>query len=581
MKNRFLRRGISLALSAVMTAGMLAGCGGTSSGSGTTQSTGSSGASSEAPVELTVFSQLANFSGPVQGWGGDLLLDKFNVILNIVPDQNGAMSTRLEEGNLGDIVVFGADGDDYIQAIDKGLLLDWNEDDVLEDYGQDILKNFPDALEKNSLIQPEGGEKIVHGFGHNVGNTGKSGIDSVLYTWDVRWDLYEQLGHPAVNELEDFVDLFIDMKELCPTDDNGNPTYAFSMWPDWDGNMVMYVKAMASAYYGYDEFGFGLYDPETGDFYDCLAKDGPYMRVLKFMNTLYRNGLIDPDSMTATFDTASEKMKSSGAFCSIFNYAGRDAYNTVEHAAENRTMQSLVPANARPIVYGLSSKGGNRVWTIGSKTEYPELCMEVINFLSTPEGAMTMWYGPKGVCWDYDEDGYIYFTELGKAANLDPDGTSMEEAGYKGSYQDGIIQINNTTWSVSAFNPDSAAGEVFNSALWKSEQAEASCAAEQDWRDFTGYSDWFNYECSLNYLLSPGSDYSEGSRDDVLTVKWNAIADTIVKGSWNAIYASSDDEYEKIVAEMYGNAMSHGYRECIDWCVNEAAIRKAAEDAAK
>ncbi len=576
MKRKLFKKTASLALAAVMCVASLSGCGRTgSSGTG-------SAAGGGAPIELTVFSQLANFSGPVQGWGGELLLEKFNVILNIVPDQNGAMSTRLEEGNLGDIVVFGADGADYIQAIDKGLLLDWNEDDLLADYGQDIMTYFPEALEKNSTIQPEGAtEQIVHGFGHNVGNTGRSGVDSVLYTWDVRWDLYEQLGHPAVNELEDFVDVFKAMKEICPVDDNGNPTYAFTMWPDWDGNMVMYVKAMASAYYGYDEFGFGLYDPETGDFYDCLAQDGPYMRVLKFMNTLYQNGLIDPDSMTATYDTASEKMKSSGAFCSIFNYAGRDAYNTAEHAAQNRTMQSLVPANARPIVYGLSPRGGNRVWTIGAKTEYPELCMEIINWLSTPEGAMTMWYGPKGVCWDINEEGYTYFTELGKSASQDPEGTSMEEAGYSGSYQDGIIQINNTTWSVSAFNPDSPVNEVFNSTLWATEQTEASCPAEQDWRDMTGYNDWFNYECSLNYLLSPGSDYAEGARDDILTVKWNAIGDTIVKGSWNAIYAESDEEFDRIVAEMYGNAMSHGYRECVEWCLNEAALRKAAEDTLK
>ena len=55
------------------------------------------------------------------------------------------------------------------------------------------------------------------------------------------------------------------MKEICPTDELGNETYAASLWPDWDGNMVMYVKAMATAYYGYDELGFGLYNPTNGN----------------------------------------------------------------------------------------------------------------------------------------------------------------------------------------------------------------------------------------------------------------------------------------------------------------------------
>lgn len=562
------KRAISAFMTAAIGTSLLAGCSQTKSQD-----------ASDDPIEITVFSQLANFSGPIQGWGADLMLDKFNVVINIVPDQNGAMQTRLEQGDLGDIVVFGSDGDDYLQAIKQGLLLDWNEYDLLDTYGQDIKTNFPYALEKNASIQPEGStEEVVHGFGHNVGNAGESGVDSVLYTWDVRWDLYEKLGHPEVNDLEDFISLFEQMKEICPTDENGNPTYAFSMWPDWDGNLVMYVKAMASAYYGYDEFGFGLYDPETGDFYGCLDEDGPYMRTLKFLNQLYQKGLIDPDSMTATYDTYTEKMKAGGVFCSIFNYAGRDIYNTPEHIANNQVMESLIPTNARPIVYGLSPLGGNRVWTIGSGTEYPELCMEIINWLSTPEGALTMWYGPKGACWDYNDDGYIYFTELGKQANQDPQGTSMESAGYSGTYQDGIIQINNTTWSVSAFNIDSEHNEVFNSELWYTEQSDAQCDAEADWREYTKSTNYFDYTCSLNYLLSPGSDYSEGSRSDDLEVKWNAVGESIVKNTWNAIYAESDEEFNKLVSQLIGEAKSHGYDECIAWCENEAAIRKAAED---
>lgn len=60
------------------------------------------------------------------------------------------------------------------------------------------------------------------------------------------------------------------MKEKHPTDDNGKETYAVSIWPDWDGNMVMYPKSLATAYYGYDEFAIGLYNNETGEFYDPL-----------------------------------------------------------------------------------------------------------------------------------------------------------------------------------------------------------------------------------------------------------------------------------------------------------------------
>ena len=50
-----------------------------------------------------------------------------------------------------------------------------------------------------------------------------------------------------------------------------------SLWPDWDGNMVMYVKSMATACYGYDEFNLVLYDCDTGNFYGALDENGPYI----------------------------------------------------------------------------------------------------------------------------------------------------------------------------------------------------------------------------------------------------------------------------------------------------------------
>lgn len=68
-------------------------------------------------------------------------------------------------------------------------------------------------------------------------------------------------------------------------------------------------------------------------------------------------------------------------------------------------MLTLIPEEATPINYGQNIYGGDYVWSIGSNTEYPELCMAIINWLATPEGRMTQLYGPKDVCWYYDENG--------------------------------------------------------------------------------------------------------------------------------------------------------------------------------
>ena len=68
----------------------------------------------------------------------------------------------------------------------------------------------------------------------------------------------------------------------------------------------MFVKSTATAYYGYDEFGFGLYDPEEQVFHPALEENGPYLTCLKFYNNLYQKGLLDPDSQTQGYDGMQE-----------------------------------------------------------------------------------------------------------------------------------------------------------------------------------------------------------------------------------------------------------------------------------
>lgn len=325
------------------------------------------------PIQLTVFSQLANYNGKSTGWFAEVMKREFNVELTIIPDTEGTFDTRMESGSLGDIVIFGSNGEQYQRAAKEGMLFDWNDDDILTDYGPYVKAHMPYALENNAnLNESVGAEHVVYGFGHNVAESTDS-HDAFFYTMDLRWDLYKELGYPTVNNMDDLFDVFVEMKKIQPKDENGNESYAVSMWPDWDGNMVMYIKAFATCYWGYDEMGFGLYDVETGEYYDALEADSPYQKSLKFFNKLYQAGLIDPNSMTQTYNEMSEKVQAGGVFYSIFDYAGSQLYNSEEHLESGKGMYPLIPADATPLCYGMNVLGSNRIWTIGANTEYPLL----------------------------------------------------------------------------------------------------------------------------------------------------------------------------------------------------------------
>ncbi|RKI41500.1 hypothetical protein D7V86_09170 [bacterium D16-51] len=566
MRKNISKKLMSMLLASSMVVGstaVLAGC----------------GSKKDEVITLDVYSQLANYSGLQTGWIADILEDKFKVKLNIIPEGSGVYETRMESGDLGDIVVWAKDNDKYPDAVKNELLYDWNEDDLVGEFGPYIKENMKDALKKNQELTStltDGERDTLYGFGHNVA-TSSADHEAFFYTWDIRWDLYKELGYPEVNNLEDYEQLLKDMVKLCPKDDSGNKTYAISLWTEWDDAMVMYVKAMATAYYGYDELGLGLYDSNTGTYHDALEKDGPYLTMLKFFNNLHQDGLLDPDSMTQTYDKMIEKVQNGGTMFSIFNYSGYIAYNKPAHTKEGKGMFPMKPKEATPIVYGMNTAGGDRVWTIGAKCEYPELCMEVINYFCTPEGRLTMDHGPKGVTWDYDDEGNTYFTELGEACNKNKN-TKMGEP-YKGSFQDGTLQIVNTTWSADASNPESN-GETYNADNWKSNLTEPKSDIEADWRDKTGARNINEYmENSKEFVVAPGTSFAQSPKEQEFKTTWSQVTDEVKNGSWRAIYADSDKEYEKIVNDMIKKCKSYGYDECVSWSKNEASRRKSLEDA--
>lgn len=518
----------------------------------------------EETVELTVYTQLANYSGEQIGWFAQVMEERFNVKLNIIPEGDGVFTTRMAGGDLGDIVVFGTDADEYEQAWQAGLLWDWEDEDLLEEYGPYIAENMQPALAKNRSIS--GGD--LYGFGHDVA-TSPDDHESFFYHPDIRWDLYADLGYPEIDTLEDYIDVLEDMVDLQPTSDTGAQTYGVSLFSDWDGDMVMFVKSTA-ALYGYDEFGFGLYDTNTDTYQHLFAEDSFYIRSLRFYNELYQRGLLDPDSLTQNYDLHNEKYQSGAAFFIIFDWMGSGTYNTDEHLAEGRAMLPRPASDARTLTYGLNVSGRERVWTIGAKTQYPELAMTIINWLATPEGTMTTTYGPQGVTWDYDEEGYAYLTEFGERAYADQ--TTEMTGGYTGTFSDGTSKINNTIWSLGATNPQGN-DEPYDYQKWRNRRRDDVTAIEQDWRDYTGFRDYDAYIESFGYSVAPGTSFSQRSRSSELQTTWNQVAEAIKTYSWRAIYADTDEEFEEIVADMEDEAMAYGYDECRAFTEEEAARR--------
>lgn len=523
----------------------------------------------ESTVTLEVYSQLSNYSGKQLGWFADVMKEKFNVELNIINNPDGTFATRMESGNLGDIVVFGA-LDQYAEAAQAGLLLDWEDEDILADFGPYINENLKPALDKTK--NAAGSDGKVHGYGHDVA-TDPTKTKMQDYWPSLRYDLYEQIGKPEIKTLDDFIAVFEQMKEICPTSDSGKETYAVSLFSDWDGDMVMFVKTIG-ALYGYDEFGLGLYDCASNTYQDVLQEGGWYLTALKWYNTLYQKGLLNPNSMTQKYDDVASQLVDGATFFNQFKWMGADMYNTPEHVADGKAMYCVPPADSKNLVEGLNIYGGERVWTIGAKTQYPELCMAIINWFSTPEGTMTIKYGPQGTTWDYNADGKAYLTDDGLRAMTDKKGVTINGA----TFEDGEFKINNTTMSLDDVNP--LTGERYNWEYWSTTSKEYPDIQKQ-WQAWSGFDTADEYLAG-RAVVNVKSTYTGTPKDQDLQAKWDQVKQCVKDGSWNAIYAKSDAEFDTIVAKMIDDAKAYGYEECVTYQTNEAALRAAAvQDALK
>ncbi|MGM9538058.1 MAG: hypothetical protein ACI3VN_06975 [Candidatus Onthomonas sp.] len=538
---------------------------------------------SDETVTLTVYSQVANYSGTLTGWAATLLKDLFNVELNIIPVTDGTWETRVESGDLGDLIIFGDVGEKFQTAVANDLLFEWEDEDLLSTYGSYIEANYQDALERS---REAAGDGCLYGIPNQVAT--EDGIGEFSYAWELRWDLYKELGYPEINTLDDLLQVLIDMKALEPTDDNGNPTYALSLFGDWDGNgPLMFATCLVTMIYGVDHdiLKLGTYDYNTNTYTGYLEDGSAYIDSLRFLNQLYQNGLIDPDSMTNTWSEFEAKAKSGGTLFAEQAFMGSEKYNTSDHLNQGKYMASLQPADITSYVDEVSSAGSSYLWAIGADCEYPELVMQMINWLYTPEGAMTFNAGLRGLMWDYDENGNTILTDVGLACQTDGsyDLSGMQwTSPYTGNtytldntYVDGSCQWNSQTISPYVNNTDSVEGETFSKKTWASYiDATMDYDIVSDWQETTGFETQQAYLADQNYTAKPAAANNfimdEGSTELKLVVE--QVSASINKYSWQAIYAASDAEFDSIIETMKSECNAYGYDQILEWYKGQAEI---------
>jgi len=406
------------------------------------------------------------------------------------------------------------------------------------------------------------------------------GVDPTFGPY-LRWDYYAEAGYPEIGTLEDLLPVLKEMQDAHPEADNGKPTYAMSLFKDWDGNLMV-MAGQPPALYGYEHLGFAESKPDGSDYHGVLDADSQYVRALKFYYEANKMGLVDPDSTTQNYDTMFAKYQSGQVLLSWWPWLGQQAYNTEKNTAEGKGF-GLAPMQDQKILSrGAEVYGGNLVFGIGSKAEDPARMAAFIDWLYSPEGveANSSDYagaGPLGLTWEDGDDGPV-LTDFGKKAILEGDADVPAEWG-GGKYKDGGSALNVS--GVLHNSEDPRTGYPYNYKFWPSYQETAANPLVDDWaKEMGGARTTMEYLQSNDQLLvAPGASFTTPTDDSEIETLRNQVKATIVEHSWKMAFAKDEAEFDSLLAEMQETANGLGYEKVLEVDLASAKSQNEARTA--
>ena len=513
-------------------------------------------------LTIDIYDDAANYNGIQSGWFAKIVKDKFNLELNIIASQvvgNTIYATRAEEGNLGDIII--VDKAKFPEIVEAGLARDISDKIV---NCENIMKFKTQIDVYNKGLTGEDGK--YYGIPTEMTDTAPDTLtDDVIYSSPMlRWDLYREIGSPKLETLDDLLAALEKIHEIHPTNEEGDPAYPFSLWPDWDGNDNMVGPAnvvQLTTWYGQKLKGSALLQPDYS-FKPLYDKDGAYYKITKFLNQAYQKGLVDPDSGTQNWDNACAKMSSGRV--DIFWYSWQVGFwNSLDRLQAGTAFRFIPVGDMNFYADADRYYGSDRMFGVGGKVEgekYDRI-MEFLDWYASPEGATIQHCGLKDFNYTVNEDGT--FTPINDNALMDNLPVPEEYGG--GGYDDGYNDINQ--WIVSSLCINPTTGERFAQKFWKSYKEMNMTEMKKEWAEMFGAEDdvaWMKANGKL--LAMPSVDFTPAADNNDIASLRAEINASLCEYTWNLIMTcNTDAEFEAMWAEMVETLDGFGYKDLYEY----------------
>ena len=526
----------------------------------------------EATISAFIMQSVTGESGIWQGWGAQKLYDDLKIKIDFDPTGN-EVETKLQQyligGDLPDLV--GLKALDQAQlAMDADTLL------PLDEYADKLPNIFENELYANAVKYSE--DFTSNGTGHlyimpvAIGPTSYNS-----YNWVplLQWDAYKNAGMPEVGTLEDYLDVVEKMVEYKPQTEAGEKVYGFSLFSDWDNLTALEISTL-SFMYGIDtEYVSPLMETNviTRETKSLLADDSFYKRALKFYFDANQRGLLDPDSMTQTYDELSAKMSAGRIMFSWFSWL-TGSYNSRDNTDNPDKVDGLASVVAKDMkLYNApyQSIGRNWYFAISKDTENLDAALEVLNWLYDPEVCFYLTNGPQGVTWDYVDGEPVILMEDAVVNNSE---LLMPEDIGGGAFRDGVYAFNTLGPQAATLMED-----VFTLSYryWPSWLRRNPTLMKQEVNEMLGgvttlaeYIQANDMEANSTQAVNMIAPLS----DDLQLIA-TQIGEIVKKYSWQMVYASDEAQFESLWETMTSEAKELGLDQLTEYY--EAEWAKALE----
>lgn len=555
MKKRLLAA--LLALATVMS---VAGCGKTNSSSAESSS---SKATAATPQRVTLYPYNAGLqSGPASGWV-DEYFKKQGISLEVIPFSNEKTQAMLASGDLPDVVIFNS-ATNAQAALDANMLLPLEDHlDKLPSIANDKL--FTPALKySRKLFSNNTGKLYLIPWG--VGdNSIAASPDSERYAIKFKYDVYEKIGAPKFDKLEDVIPVLKKMKEAYPKNAEGTTTWGMNLFSDFDTsyfyNMISVLPLIG---YSVDYLKYGIeYDGVSNTGYSIFRDNSVYKRGAKFIYEMNKAGLLDPDSLTQVRTTANKKMDAAAV---VAGWAAAPAWESKGYYPVS--FGEFQPCMTYSNPYGQIGVG------VSKKAQNVEASLKLVDMLADPEALLTLYNGPQGDRWDMVNNKPV-LTDKFKKFQAGGGGKYTLDSGEEYSLYNIISYIRGTGNVSEKYN------EVFPMSLWSQYfDTLYSTDSAKAWTKRFGYKylkEQLKAEDRLKAVTDPTFPAFLTPDSDDLKLSLASIKDVIVPGTWGLVYAKDDADFEKLWQNMKSKCEALGIQKVIDSKLND--ISKAKETA--